>query len=162
MPDYTFGWSTSLAWKQFDFSMLLTAQAGGSQLLTQEAFGSFTGDATHPATWWLNAWTPENINTKVPRIWDDMFSNSDQRRVRSDYWLFSTDFLRVKNLQLGYNLPAQIIGKAGIQRLRVFYTGENLLTFHKLPLNIDPEGRSEGLSNYPIPRTHAIGINLTF
>jgi hypothetical protein len=161
-PKYTFGFVLNLGYKQFDLSALMSGQAGGARIYSDQVVGVFSGDNSHPSTWWLDAWTPENTNTKVPRIWNDVSSNSDPRNIMSDYWLFSTDFLRMKNLQLGYSIPPNVLKAANISRLRVFYSVENLFTIDRLPFKLDPETSSERMSSYPLIRTHSVGLNLTF
>jgi TonB-linked SusC/RagA family outer membrane protein len=161
-PAYIFGLNLTGEYRQFDLSAILSGAAKVARIYNDQVFGSFTGDASHPSTWWLDAWTPENKNSDVPRIWNDRNSNSDSRNVMSDFWVQNTSYLRIKNLQLGYTFPKSFIRKSGISNLRVYYSGENLFTFDALPVNIDPEISSERASSYPLIRTHAIGVNVTF
>lgn len=161
-PDYTFGLNLSLAYKQFDLSAMMTGAFGASRLFNQEVFGLFRGDTSHPTTWWLDAWTPENANSDVPRIWNDTNSNSSPTNVVSSFWLVNTNYLRMKNLQLGYTLPASALKAIKASRLRVFYSVENLFTIDAMPINLDPETSSERGSSYPLVKTHSIGVSLTF
>ncbi|MCL1932772.1 MAG: TonB-dependent receptor [Candidatus Azobacteroides sp.] len=161
-PDYIFGMSLNLGYKAFDLSAILSGVAGSSRIYSQEAFGTFRGDASHPSTWWLKAWTPDNKNTDVPRIWNDINSNSDPQNVMSTLWLINTGFLRMKNLQVGYTFPKSVLRSINISKLRVFYSVENLFTFDSMPINLDPETNSERASSYPLIRTHSFGVSLTF
>lgn len=68
----------------------------------------------------------------------------------------------MKNLQIGYNLPKHLIGKLGISKARIFYSGENLFTFDNLDLNIDPETPDGNTYIYPNLKTSSLGIQLTF
>jgi hypothetical protein len=161
-PVYNFGLNTTVGYKDFDISLLFSGAAKMARIFTEETFGDFRGDATHPATIWLDAWTPENTNASMPRVWNARRSNNDAQTIRSTFWLQNTSFLRMKNLQLGYNIPKQLIQKAGISRLRVYYSVENLFTFDRMPINLDPEITSARSSSYPLIRTHSFGVNLTF
>ena len=161
IPDTFFGLNLNFGYRQFDLSMMFSGQMGAVRYYNEQVFGSFDGDASHPSTWWLNAWTPENPNTNVPRIWQGNNSNSDSRRIRSDFWLQSTDFVRLRNLQFGYTVPTAALQNIGISRLRVFYTAENVFTLHRIPVRFDPESPSSRGSNYPLLRTHSLGLNIT-
>ena len=80
----------------------------------------------------------------------------------SDFWIIDTSYLRMKTLQFGYTFPKHWLEKVGIQNLRLYYSAENLLTFDKMPINVDPETVSERLSSYPLNKTHAFGVNISF
>ena len=83
-------------------------------------------------------------------------------RAMSTFWLWNTAYLRLKTLQLGYTLPKSALKAIGLEKVRIYYAGANLLTFDALPFNIDPEVTSERGSSYPLLRSHSIGINITF
>lgn len=78
----------------------------------------------------------------------------------SDFWLQDGSYIRLKNMQLGYTLPPKTLKTLGIENLRVYYSGENLLTLHKMMVNADPE--LENLYGFPINRIHAIGVSILF
>ena len=79
-----------------------------------------------------------------------------------DDWLQNAAYLRMKNLQLGYLFKKELINKIGIERLRIYFSGENLFEFSKLNKNFDPELTSTSGYIYPIMRSFSCGINLTF
>ena len=107
----------------------------------------------------LNAWTPTNTNTNVPRRIRD---NGQGGYYYSSKYLKKGDFLRLKNLTLSYNLPRGFNSKLGLAGARIYVAGTNLLTFSGL--NIDPEIKSSGYYNYSMPamRTVTLGLDLTF
>jgi TonB-linked SusC/RagA family outer membrane protein len=162
VPAYTFGLNLTAGYKQFDLSMILTGAAKMSRIYSQEAFGTFAGDATHPSTVWLDAWTPENTGAEMPRIWNDRNSNSDPRNIMSTFWVQNTSYLRLKNIQLGYTFPEKLIRSAGMSGLRIYYSAENLFTIDNLPISLDPETSSERASSYPLIKTHSFGVSLNF
>jgi hypothetical protein len=113
----------------------------------------------------LNAWTPENTNTNVPRA---IFNDPNGNLKESDRFLEKGDFVRLRQLQLGYTLPKAITQKAFIEKLRFYVSGENLLTITGYD-GIDPEfSRSSvlntGIDNliYPFTRSFTFGAQLTF
>lgn len=162
-PAYTFGLNLNAEYKGIDLSLLFNGAAKVSRLFDSHAvFGSFSGDAGHPANIWKDAWTPENTNAKMPRIFTDANSPSSSINAQSTFWLQDTSYIRLKNLQLGYTFPKSILDRLGLKRLRIYYSVENLFTIDKMKINIDPEATSSRLSSYPLLRTHAMGLNLTF
>lgn len=162
-PKIIYGFNINAGWKGIDLSLMFNGAAGVKRLFDgYEVYGNFSGDAAHPATIWRDAWTPDNHDASMPRIFYDTNSASSSRSVQSDFWLQDTSYLRLKNLQLGYTLPKGWLNSVGVENIRIYYSVENLLTFDKMKINIDPESTSQRLSSYPLLRTHAFGVNVTF
>jgi tonB-linked outer membrane protein, susC/ragA family len=162
VPAITYSINLGATWKGFDLSMTWQGVGSVSHIFNREVLGEFSGDASHPSTMWKDSWTENNHNAKMPRVFETGNSPSDMTRAMSTFWLWNTAYLRLKTLQLGYSLPENVLKAIGVERVRIYYAGENLLTFHSLPFNIDPEITSERGSSYPLLRSHAIGINITF
>jgi hypothetical protein len=104
-----------------------------------------------------NRWTPENTVSNYPRAW-----NRDDEYWRSQantFWLQNMNYLRLKNFEIGYSLPASINKSLGIEGLRFYVNGQNIFTFSKEKL-IDPE--VEQGTSYPLQRIVSGGITLTF
>lgn len=162
-PVYTFGLNLNAGWKGFDLSLMFNGAAKVSRLFdAHEVYGAFSGDAGHPASIWKDAWTETNHDASMPRIFTDTNSPSSSRNAVSTFWLQNTNYLRLKNLQLGYTLPKSLLANWGIDNVRFYYSVENLFTIDNMKINIDPEATSQRLSSYPLLRTHAFGINITF
>lgn len=162
-PAYTFGLNLNTAWKGIDLSLMFNGAAKVARLFdAHEVYGAFSGDAGHPASIWKDAWTPENQNAKMPRIFTNTNSPSSARNAQSTFWLQNTNYFRLKNLQVGYTFPKNIINVLGLSNLRVYYSVENLFTIDNMKINIDPEATSSRLSSFPLLRTHAFGVNVTF
>ena len=162
-PKIIYGFNINAGWKGIDLSLMFNGAAGVKRLFDgYEVYGNFSGDAAHPATIWRDAWTPDNHDASMPRIFYDTNSASSSRSVQSDFWLQDTSYLRLKNLQLGYTLPKGWLNSVGVENIRIYYSVENLLTIDKMKINIDPESTSQRLSSYPLLRTHAFGVNVTF
>ena len=113
----------------------------------------------------LNAWTPQNTNTDMPRVTSD---DPNLNTRASDRWLESGNFLRLKNVQLGYTLPLSLTKKAGISRVRFYLSGQNLLTFTSYS-GLDPEIGTTNIRNtgvdgsfYPMTKTYLFGAQISF
>jgi hypothetical protein len=111
-----------------------------------------------------NRWTQENPdpNAKYPRI--EPVYHALPWEVNLDYWLQDGSFLRLKNLQLGYNL-SKIFNNTFVDNLRIYLHAENVITFDHYYPGWDPEMVTTGtqaVSYYPITRTWSLGINLQF
>lgn len=109
----------------------------------------------------LKRWTPATAETAIyPRVG---LANLGNNRTDSDFWVRDSDYIKLKTIELGVTLPKSLTGKAGLQSLRFYFNGFNLLTFSKLDLDIDPElpflGRG---STYPYIKTYSFGINARF
>ena len=118
---------------------------------------SFAGQNWHKDIY--NAWTPENTNTDVPRMnAQDKYTNST-----SDRWLTSSNYLSLNNITIGYTLPSDIVRKIAIERLRVYFTADNvgIISARK---GLDPRQSytSATTAIYTPIRTISGGISLTF
>ncbi len=103
---------------------------------------------------------PNNYGTRLPRV---SVSNSINNTYPSTLYLFNSSYVRLKNLQLYYDLPAGALQKVSMKNARVYVSGQNLLTFSKLPkaLGIDPEINSP-TAGYPLVAIYTIGLNVSF
>lgn len=161
-PSITFGLNLNAGYKGFDLSMIFNGAADVCRLINQEVTGYFNGDDSHPATAWLDAWTPDNKDAKMPRVAYSATSPSLSSNVVSTFWLQNASYLRMKNLQLGYTLPKNVLKSLGFENLRIYYSAENIFTLHNMLVNVDPEISSERASSFPLTQTHAFGINISF
>lgn len=160
-PKFTYGLSFNAAWKNIDLSIMGQGVTGTRRYFTQEVVGDFKGDASHPSTAWRDAWSKDNPNGSFPRPTEGTASHNHQS-TRSSFWCFDTDYFRIKNLQIGYTFPKSWLTRIGVDRARLYYSGENLFTFDNLPVDIDPESGNGSVRTFPNLKTHSIGINLTF
>lgn len=167
VPKWNLGMNLSASYKGFDFSMiwmgLFKAQTWSSESATNNhiilAGGKIPTDIANNSYFYdpENPNDPRtNINGKYPRLrtGSDSFNT-----VRSDFWLSSTSFLRLKNIQLGYTLPKSVTRPLNITNLRLFVSGENLLTITPFE-GMDPE--AQVWASYPTLKQYAFGFNLTF
>ena len=144
-PKVTYGFTASANWKNFDITLFFQGDAGvkadGGNLI-----GQVGPDVQKPTSVFLNAWTPTNPSTTFPRL-----------------WIKDASYLRLKNLMVSYNLPKRFTSKIHATNIKVFFSGQNMLTFTKFYKWIDPEqGASASIYNYPQVMVNSIGLNLTF
>lgn len=161
-PTVNFGFNFSVGYKNFDIMALFQGATGAYGYMDFDAIGAVNGDGQKPAVLWKNRWTPTNTNTDVPRLIDNIYGPSMPQNSTTSYWLRSTDYLRLKNLQIGYNVPTELLSGMNITRLRVYYSAQNLFTLTSFLNGWDPEAPSGRGSGYPVVMTNSFGINLTF
>jgi len=152
MPRFIGGFTIDLKYNGFDLAILLQAATGAQQWIFPESgeIGNYYKEFAD------NRWTPENIGSSYPRAFnrgDEYWSGGNT------YWLYNMDYVRLKNLELGYSLPSNINKTLGIEGLRFYINGLNLLTLSKQKL-IDPEVESG--TSYPLQRVVTGGLTLTF
>ncbi len=153
MPRFIGGFNAILRYKQFDLTMLIQGAAGAQQYLGVES-GEIGNYYKYFAD---NRWTPENTDASSPRAWNR--DNEYWRSQSNTFWLRNTDYIRLKNLEVGYTLPMKANKSLGIEALRVYVNGTNLLTIDKADL-IDPE--TTGGTSYAPQRIVSAGLTLTF
>jgi hypothetical protein len=141
---------------------LFQGATGAYGYMDFDAIGAVNGDGQKPSKLWMDRWTPENPNTDVPRLIDNIYGPSMPQNSTTSYWLRSTDYLRMKNLQVGYNVPTELLKGMNITRLRLYYSAQNLFTVTPYLKGWDPEAPSGRGSGYPVVMTNSFGINLTF
>jgi len=108
-------------------------------------------------------WTIDNPTSEYPRLTNRnnrYYTNTGQAGI-NDYFLKSNNYLRVKNIELGYNLPTEIGSKIGLSSLRIYVNGLNLLTFDKIKV-WDPESTNTSGQYYPQARVVSAGLRLAF
>ncbi len=163
VPRWTFGLNLNAGWKGFDLSLFFNGQFKAYRYFdAYEVEGAFVGDSSHPATIWKDSWTYNKSNPKMPRLFTGTNSPSSTRNVTSTFWLKNVSYCRLKNLQFGYSLPKSALAFLHVNKVRVYYSCENLFTIDNLDINIDPEATSQRLSSYPLLRTHSFGLSVTF
>lgn len=158
-PVITYGFSLGANWKGFDFSALLQGVANRDYNLNNNNFyyefysasGSLPGNAFKQH---LGRWTPETAATATyPRL---SVGTNVNNKVASSYWMRRGDYLRLKNLEIGYSIPASVMNRIKLSSARIFVGGMNLLTFSNLG-DLDPEAL---YSAYPVQKMMNMGINI--
>ncbi len=157
-PRFVFGLTLNASWKDWDFGAVIQGVGKRNYYLSTEimapfsvTWGNFSYDMHN------DYWTPDNPNASLPRH----YAGSSHNYHISDHWLQNAAYIRMKNLQLGYSFRKERINKLGLERLRLYFSGENLFEYSKLNKNFDPELTSIDGYIYPIMRNFSFGINVT-
>lgn len=163
-PDFTFGLTNRFNYKGFDLSVLVTAQTGGEiyGLVGRAIDRPGMGAAGNMLGRWRNMWKSEAEpgDGKTPSLFGTTGSLYDTR------WLYSSDFIKIKNITLGYTIPTK--GIQWLQYARVYASVENVFMWDKYDGGYSPESSNGGTGGdydygaYPQARTISFGVNLTF
>ncbi|MCU0375716.1 MAG: hypothetical protein MUF24_10445, partial [Chitinophagaceae bacterium] len=166
LPRFVFGMQMAFTWKSFDVSMIWAGAAGFHYYWNNQSYnnsdvrnGFAISKEVAANRYFFNPNNPNDPNNNVNGSNPRLKSTDPQNNVASDFWLYDASWVKLRNLQLGYNLPQRIADKIHMQRARVFFSGENLLLITAFP-GLDPEIGS-GIG-YPTMRQYAFGVNLTF
>lgn len=170
LPDYVYGMTNNFSYKGFDLSIILQGTLGSSIINgTSRHNELFTGSTNVTKEMVNNYFLPDqpDRNVKFARLNRAGFNTA---RELSSYAVYDGDFLRVRNITIGYTLPSVLSRKMFLQSARVYVSGQNLLTFTKYP-GFNPEPSQYGASvyqpgsdqgTYPVSRSVMFGVNLSF
>jgi TonB-linked SusC/RagA family outer membrane protein len=159
-PWFTGGASINLGYKAFDLSILMQGAMGGLQLVGLTESGDIGNYLKYDFD---HRWTIDNPTNEYPRLTNRnnrYYTNTGQAGF-NNYFLKSNNYLRVKNIELGYNLPSEIGSKIGLGSFRVYVNGLNLFTFDKIKV-WDPEATTTSGQYYPQSRVINAGIRVAF
>ncbi len=168
-PDFTYGVNLNLGYKDFDLSAFFQGVQGNEVLNMVKRWIDFNNQAGNRSLRMLKeSWTPENPNAVLP-----ILNSTDSRSQQpSSYFIEDGSYLRMKNLTLGYTLPASILNRIKFENVRIYVQAQNLFTITKYS-GIDPEITSVGSTpgstvfgvdqgNYPQAKMYQIGVNIGF
>ncbi len=161
VPKYYYGFNLDFGWKGFDVAALFQGIADVDRYLTGQFVHPFaTNDRTLTPTRWLDRWTPDNPDASMPRV--IIGGDYGWNYAGSTFWMEDGSFLRLKNLQLGYTLPSNISQRVGLDNVRVYGNGQNLLTFTDYT-GYDPETTQTGqFVGYPNTKIVSVGLQVKF
>lgn len=163
LPQYNFGFSMSLKWKNFDFSFLFQGVTKVIYNFTNSAFQGVYDRFTF-FKWHKHAWTPKRAAAGKPISFPALSlssTSSSTSRVVSDFYVSDGGYIRLKNLDIGYTLPPQWSDALHGEKIRFFVNGINLITWDHLRFEgYDPESGS--VLSYPIYRKITFGVSLKF
>jgi len=165
-PRYTYSLRGDFAYKGLDLSLFLQGVGKANGYISGPGIHTFYTNGAFPQEVHRDHWTPENPDAWYPRFTYSDARNSTMRM--SDYWLQNAAYLRLKNIQLGYTIPQQLLSKFRVDHLRVYVSAENLLTKSKYFYAYDPETAGAGSDAtvnggmYPQVKTFVFGVNFRF
>jgi hypothetical protein len=158
-PKSIVGLTISYTYKNFDVNVLFQGSTGGKLWLTGTSAWAFSSNSTVLADYKENRWTTDNPdpNAEFPRL---SSSNNVNNNQNSTFWLKSSNYLRLKNAEIGYTFPKSLIKKVGMTNIRTFVNASNIYTWSKMKI-FDPE-RTNGFGDYPQMRVINLGLNASF
>ena len=155
-PIFTGGLNFVMDYKGFDFSVLFQGALGGVFYEGTESgdIGNFLN------SFYEERWTPDNPNNEHPRTFNR--GNEYWVNQQNTYWIHKTDYVRLKNIELGYTLPVSLTQRYLIQQLRLHVSAFNFLTFSPDMKDFDPENTRGDGQNYPLNKVINVGLSVTF
>jgi hypothetical protein len=177
IPDFTFGWNNRVTYSNFELTFLIQGSKGND--IFNQARIRLENPAEGTSIRMLDRWTESNQDTDVPAFTDAITRQNaglaskvslgnDAGRLQR--YVEDGSYVRLKNITLGYSLPASVTSKIGVSKLRAYVSGTNLITLTKYT-GYDPEVSAYNtndamigvdLSNYPTAKIFTFGINVTF
>ncbi|WP_090782060.1 TonB-dependent receptor [Pedobacter sp. ok626] len=163
-PNLTYGFGLSARWKGLDINMHFQGVGKSSYFISGSSVFMFSGgdgwgnvltSLANSNRWILG--TNEDPNAEYPRL---TYGNNSNNYQRSSFWLKDGSYMRLKTLDVGYQIPKSLVNRARISSARIFFVGTNLYTFSKFKL-WDPElGNPDG-KVYPLSRTFSLGLSVS-
>ncbi|MCT4646001.1 MAG: TonB-dependent receptor [Carboxylicivirga sp.] len=159
-PSISYGININLDYNNFDFSASFVG-IGGREIYLREYLVWPLYNGGNAAQWMVDeAWTEDNKDARYPAI--RLGTSSNNNRASSTY-VYNASYFRLRNLTIGYTLPKDIMSRVNISNLRIYVSGQNLLTFDNMPQGIDPTvPNSSNGGNYPLVKSYTFGISASF
>ncbi len=162
IPKYSYGINLGVNYHNFDLSVLLQGVAKVNGYLSDYAGYAFYQNGN------IQKWQAEdhwsvanpNPNAKYPRL-EAITNQGTPNTLTSSFWMLNGNYLKLRNVQIGYKFDSPRLKKAGIENLRLYATAQNPLAFSKYPKGWDPEINTGG-SYYPILANYTLGLNVNF
>lgn len=165
-PSYNLGINLGFSWKGLDFSMLWTGAFdyyifwnSNYYNATNVTWGYAISKRVAEDHYFFNPNTPDDPRTNINGTYPRLYAGSDRNRQSSDFYEYKGDYMKLKNVQLGYTIPENLTKKIFVKQLRFYVSGENLLTITSFP-GMDPE--FGGTIGYPLMRQVSFGAQITF
>ena len=159
-PKFNYGANFTAGYKSFDLTIFIQGVYGRKTYVTGWGVAPFQ-QAAAPPVWWRNAWDGEGTSNTIPHIFIDGWAPNN---VVSTFWLGNSSYLRVKNVQVGYTLPAGWSKRVKIQNFRIYASADNVYTLTKFFQGLDPERTASGSARaaiYPQSAIYSFGVRLT-
>jgi TonB-linked SusC/RagA family outer membrane protein len=156
-PEIIFGYNGNIQYKDFEFSFLFQGATNVNQYYAGEgAWPFFVGSNALRAN--LDSWTPTNTNASEPRV---LIDPTNLNHAESSFWMKDASYIRLKNVELAYNLPTEALKLHFVQGIRIYVNANNVATWSKIK-NYDPENGNGRGWDYPQFRIWNAGINFKF
>ncbi|QEH43201.1 TonB-dependent receptor [Chitinophaga sp. XS-30] len=155
-PTTNFALNTNLSWKGIDVAFLFTGATGRKDYWLNNYNNVNFGTQRYAMTWehWNNPWSWENRNGEWPRLL------GSGNREETSFWLDDMSYIRLKNIQVGYTIPAKLLNRIGVNSFRIFGSTENVATITGYR-GLDPELTGNRSNAYPLNKSYSIGVNVS-
>jgi len=159
LPKLEYGIRIELAYKDFSLNAFGSGVSGKTGFDPVKFINSFVDTRNNYGPGVLSAWTPQNTGSKTPAL-SILNLNGEDRT--SNFYFQNASYFKIRNVQLGYNLPRSVASSIKMDGLMIYVSGQNLVAFkHKAFLSKDPE-RAGSFALWPVPTSYTVGINATF
>jgi len=161
-PRYSYGVGSDISYDAFFVNIFFQGVGKRDYWPNVAAFWPYSSQWFQVQEHFLtDTWSPENTDAYFSRP----IARETKNRVTQSRFIQNASYIRLKNLTVGYNMPARLINKIGMESFQVYFSGQNLWEYSKIGKPLDPEinlGASSSLYGYPYQRSYAIGFNVTF
>lgn len=161
-PHYVYGMNMGASWKAFDFNAFFQGALEQNVLRTgylSQPFFNIWSNQT--AAFLGETWTADNTSASYPRLTADI-PRSRYNWQNNDFMLQNNRYIRLKSLVVGYTVPKPIVDKLKLEKLRIYFSGNDLLEWTAVKDGFDPEYGESSNNIYPFARTWSLGLNVTF
>lgn len=160
-PKFIYSFNGGIKYKGLDLSVFFQGNYGGKGWSCGQLVSPFF-NGYNTAGWMVNRWTPEKPNNTYQRVYID----NQRAGIKSAYYAEDMSYLRLKNLELGYSIPVNLLAKIHLTGVRIYVSGQNLFTLTSYK-GFDPErggvdADATNIYSYPLVKTFTTGINVTF
>ncbi|CCH55073.1 hypothetical protein BN8_04308 [Fibrisoma limi BUZ 3] len=158
LPALEYGTQVQLGYRNFDFSIFGSGVAGRTGFDPYTFYNNFIRGRDNVGPGVFDAWTPQNTSSSIPAL---TLSDGNNETRTSDYFNVNTSYYKIRNVQLGYTFPKEIIGKVRLTSLRLYGMAENLIWFKSRSF-LGPDPERVDVNTVPVPRTFTFGLNVSF
>lgn len=162
IPSTVYAFYGDLRWRGLEFSVMFQGVGRWERIMSGK--GIYEGDSTNDGIYsalHANAWTWDRYTNDEPITYPALSTSASSSQQPSDFFVYNRAYLRLKNLEIAYNLPQKWLRKAKIDNVRVALSGQNLWTWDKLKTkDFGPEGG--GYAAFPVMRVYNLGVTLQF
>ncbi len=157
VPEYSFGMALQTSYKNFDLSVLVQGVTNVSNYYMFRGTNSVSNYVARH----LESWTEDRASKGLPIEYPRLTTQANPNEIMNDFFINDASYIRLKNVEIGYNLPTRMMSRLKINGIRIFANGFNLVTLDRLPTkNFDPE--LTGDLSYPLVRIYNFGIDVHF
>jgi len=158
LPGLEYNLNIQLGYKNFDARIFGSGIAGRTGFDPYTFYNNFIRGRDNVGPGVFDAWTPENTDTSIPAL---TLADSNNETRPSDYLLVNTSYFKIRNVEIGYTLPEDVMSRlGGINRFRVFLKGENLIWFKSSEFN-GPDPERVDINQIPVPTTFTVGASIS-